>query len=268
MANFSILLAASAEKKPGGNPFAPDMFDYRSSNTFNYFHELNPDRRALIRALQSAVETSKKPETLLGLKGDALQAAIDVDLEIFNAPLISALERYSPGVLFSAMNFQGLPTGAQRRLLENGVIFSPVFGVLRPDDLIPDYQLGFSTKIPKLGTVAAFWKKHMSDLLNERIANRVVWNVLPEECEKAWRDDHSYERMYKVGFAVDSGGKRSFLEEGPLAGQFINFVVREAAEDLELARQWVHSEGYKFDADAEHFDEKTRVHTIVYAKRA
>ncbi|MDX1430045.1 MAG: peroxide stress protein YaaA, partial [Rhodothermales bacterium] len=75
-------------------------------------------------------------------------------------------------------------------------------------------------------------------------------------------------KMIKVSFAVDSGGKRTFLEEGPLAGQFVNFIVREAAEDLELARQWVHSEGYKFDADAEHLDEDTRVHQIVYAKRA
>ena len=36
-------------KKAGGNPFAPDMFDYRTSNTFNYFSELNRDRRGLIK---------------------------------------------------------------------------------------------------------------------------------------------------------------------------------------------------------------------------
>ena len=51
MPNFAILLAPSDGKQEGGNPFAPDMFDYRSSNTFNYFNELNPSRRELIGAL-------------------------------------------------------------------------------------------------------------------------------------------------------------------------------------------------------------------------
>ena len=48
---------------------------------------------------------------------------------------MSALDRFSPGIMYEAMNFQALPTGAQRRLLENGIIFSGLFGLLRPDDL-------------------------------------------------------------------------------------------------------------------------------------
>ena len=66
MANFSILLSPSAEKTSGGNPFAPDMFDYRSSNTFNYFHELNPERRQLINLLQDAIESEQDVGQILG----------------------------------------------------------------------------------------------------------------------------------------------------------------------------------------------------------
>ena len=268
MANFSILLAASMEKKAGGNPFAPDMFDYRSSNTFNYFHELNPERRTLISALHEAMESGKNLKKIIGLAGEALEKAVEVNLELFNAPLMSALDRYSPGVLFSAMNFHGLPTGAQRRLLENGIIFSGLFGILRPDDLIPNYYLDYSSSIPGIGSVSDYWRKRMSGLLNERLHSKYVWNLLPGSYADSWDDEHTYGEMVKVEFAVDSRGKRTFLEEGPLAGQFINFVVKEAAEDLESARVWVHSEGYKFDADAEQFDEETRVRRIVYAKRA
>ena len=34
------------------------MFDYRSSNTFNYFNQLNPERRAPIDALQAQIKAA------------------------------------------------------------------------------------------------------------------------------------------------------------------------------------------------------------------
>ena len=61
---FSILLPPSEGKQSGGNPLAPDMFDYRSSNTFNYFSHLNPERRALIDALQTQVREALTSERL------------------------------------------------------------------------------------------------------------------------------------------------------------------------------------------------------------
>ena len=94
MPNFSILLAPSEGKTSGGNPFAPDMFDYRTANTFNYFKVLNPERRKLIDALHLALRDEKGDfEKLLGVNGERLQEAIDVDLNIYGAPLMSALDR-------------------------------------------------------------------------------------------------------------------------------------------------------------------------------
>ena len=267
MANFSILMSPSAEKTSGGNPFAPDMFDYRSSNTFNYFHELNPERRQLIDALQDAIESGEGLDTILALDGDDLEHAIESDLSVFDAPLMSALDRYSPGVLYTSMNFQTLPTGAQRRLLENGVIFSGLFGLLRPDDLIPEYYLDMNGALPNVPSVRDFWRGPISALLNERVRDKVVWNLLPDELEAAWEVGHTYSEMIRVRFARDRRGQRTYQDQDTLAGQFINFVVREAAEDLELVRTWVHPEGYKFHADSEQFDEDTRIRQVVFAKR-
>jgi len=268
MANFSILLSPSAEKTSGGNPFAPDMFDYRSSNTFNYFHELNPERRQLINALQDAIESGGDLEALLDLDGDALEHAIDADLALFDAPLMSALDRYSPGILYTSMNFQTLPTGAQRRLLENGVIFSALFGLLRPDDLIPEYYLAADSALPDIPSIMDYWRGPISELLNQRVSGKVVWNLLPDELEGTWEDEHTYSEMIRVRFARDRRGQRTFQDQDSLAGQFINFVVREAAEDLEVVRSWVHPEGYKFHADSEQFDQETRIRQIVFAKRS
>ncbi len=268
MANFSILLAPSAEKKSGGNPFAPDMFDYRTSNTFNYFHELNPERRHLISALHAELETGQDFEHMLLPDGDALEHAIETNLSIYDAPLMSALDRFSPGVLYNAMNFQALPTGAQRRLLENGIIFSGLFGVLRPDDLIPEYYLDIEAEVQGIGKVSDYWREVMSPLLNERLTAKFVWNLLPDLYASAWNDEHTYKEMVIVKFARRKGGKLTpVADDGPPAGQFINFIVREATEDLEPVRGWTHPEGYKFDMGSEEFDEETKTRHIVLVKR-
>jgi cytoplasmic iron level regulating protein YaaA (DUF328/UPF0246 family) len=269
MPNFAILLSPSDGKQDGGNPFAPDMFDYRSSNTFNYFNELNPSRRELIAALQQAMDTSDDLEELLGVKGDALEGAIKANREVLRAPLMSALDRYSPGVLYEAMDFAGLPTGAQRRLLENGVIFSGLFGLLRPDDLIPNYFLRMEATLPEIGKVYQFWRPRMSQVLNVTLKDRVVWNMLSGPHEKAWDDDHSYRKMIEVQFVREEKGERKPVTQGvkPLRGQLVNYIVRETLEDVEGLVDWVHPEGYRYDAAASEFDEEARIARIVMVRK-
>lgn len=269
MPNFTILLPPAEGKQVGGNPFAPDMFDYRTSNTFNYFSELNPDRRRLINALQDVVRKGEGLEELFGVKGEALQEAIDVNLELFDAPLMSALDRYSPGVMFQAMDFSGLPTGAQRRLLENGVIFSGLFGLLRPDDLIPNYRLRMDASLPGIGRVAQYWKPFVSPVLNKTLEGRFVWDLLPGVHESAWEDEHTYRHLVRIKFYREKGGERKAVTHGvkPLRGQLVNFIVRESLEDLAPLREWTHPAGYVFDAEATVTDEATRSTEVVMVKR-
>ncbi len=267
MADFTILMSPSAEKSSGGNPFAPDMFDYRSSNTFNYFHELNPERRYLISLLQDRIEAGDDLARLLGIETDDFERTADANLDLFSAPLMSALDRFSPGVLYASMNFQALPTGAQRRLLENGVIFSELFGLLRPDDLIPEYHLSMDADLPGISSLKDYWRDSISPLLNERVRGKVVWNLLPDSLEDGWTDEHAYSEMFRVRFARIRKGVKTFQDQDSLAGQFINFVVREAAEDLEMIRTWKHPDGYKFHADSEEYDEETKIRQVLFYKR-
>ncbi len=269
MPNFTILLPPAEGKASGGNPFAPDMFDYRSSSTFNYFNELNPDRRKLIDALQAAVEAGEGLEELFGVKGEFLEQAIRATKELYKAPLMSALDRYSPGVMYKSMDFAGLPTGAQRRLLENGVIFSGLFGLLRPDDLIPNYRLSMDAVVPGIGKVSAYWRPRLSPVLNKTVSGRVVWNLLPGIHEDAWEDDHSYKRMIIVKFVREQGGERKTLSHGvkPLRGQLVNYIVRETVEDVERLHAWDNPDGYRFDEAASTFDEATKIATVVMVKK-
>ncbi len=274
MPNLTVLLSPADRKQPGGNPFAPDMFDYRTSGTFNYYDDFNPERRELIDTLQEVIEEEDEDtlSDLFGLEGYELEEAIRVNSEIYDAPLMSALDRYSPGVMYAAMDFANLPTGAQRRLLENGVILSGLFGLLRPDDLIPNYQLGMDVSIPDLGPVAEYWRPVVSPVLNDSLEDRWVWDLLPEVHREAWTDEHTYEARVEVTFEREEDGERVEITGEDLEvqrGQFVNFIVQETAEEMEDLREWAEeeSEELAFDEDASSYDEETKTWSIVMVQQ-
>ncbi|NQV71587.1 YaaA family protein [bacterium] len=270
MPKFSILLPPAEGKQEGGNPFAPDMFDYRTSNTFNYFHQLKPERRKLIDHLHSVIKSGEHDlSALFGVKDANLEAAVKANLEIYKSPLISALDRYAPGVMYQAMDFPGLPTGAQRRLLEEGIIFSGMFGLLRPDDLIPMYKLKMDASIPGLGNVGSFWRESLSKALNETLKDRWVWNFLPGVHEDAWTNEVTYEAMVRVKFFIQKGGEREAVTHGvkPLRGKLANYIVKETVEDLEMLVDWKHPDGYVLDPSVSSYDEDSRTHILSMVKR-
>ena len=257
---FSILLPSAEGKETGGNPLAPDMFDYRSSNTFNYFSELNPERRALIDTLQAQIKAGDDAEleSLLGVKGDTLEEAVAVNGDIYRSPLMAAIDRYGPGVMYAAMDFAGLPTGSQRRLLENGVIFSGLFGLLRPDDLIPNYRIKMDAKVGDLGKVSTYWKPSLSEHLNKLLAGQAVWNLLSGTHEAAWDDAETYARMIRVKFyREDEGGERTAVSHGvkELRGALVAYIVNETADSVEALEDWEAPDGYEVDHDASEIDE-------------
>ncbi len=257
---FSILLPSAEGKEPGGNPLAPDMFDYRSSNTFNYFSDLNPERRALIDALQAQMKGADDAEleALFGVKGETLEEAVRVNAEIYRSPLMAAVDRYSPGVMYASMDFAGLPTGSQRRLLENGIIFSGLFGLLRPDDLIPNYRLKMDAKVEGIGKVSTYWRDPLSDQLNALLKGQAVWNLLPGAHEAAWTDEQTYGRMIRIKFyREDESGERTAVSHGvkELRGALVAYIVNETADSVDALEEWEAPDGYEVDHDASEIDE-------------
>lgn len=269
MPDFTILLPPSRRKQPGGNPFAPDMFDYRSSNTFNFFSELNPARRDLIDDLHEAMDGASHAEvaSFLDIEENEVEEAIEINEEILDSPLMSALDRYSPGPMYQAMDFANLPTGAQRRMLENGVIFSGLFGLLRPDDLIPNYVVPLTADLPEVGPVADYWREAVSELLNDALEGEFVWDFLNEECYEVWENDHSYQRLVKITFYLEDENEELYEVTDPeelddLQGQLIGFLVDESASELEDLKDWEHEEWFEIDEDRSELDEETGIHQI------
>jgi len=118
--------------------------------------ELAPTRAGLLKAL-TRLARGRAPAALatLGLsEGQAGELAHNRELGA--APAGPAAEVYT-GVLYDALDLsalrrQGVPT-------DQVLIFSALWGVLRPDDRIPHYRCSAGVKLPAVGSVSTAWRK-------------------------------------------------------------------------------------------------------------
>jgi cytoplasmic iron level regulating protein YaaA (DUF328/UPF0246 family) len=99
-------------------------------------------------------------EALVAPRGAVLDA---VGPALREAPTAAAMRVYT-GVLFQALRLAELPGPARRRVL----IFSGLWGVVRPGDRIPGYKLPVGTGVPGLGPLAAHWRSPLRDALPDR----------------------------------------------------------------------------------------------------
>ena len=112
---------------------------------------------ALIRFCSSEPATAS---TALGL-GPTQAGHVQANASLKRAPAGLAIDVYT-GVLFEALDAGSLRAAERRRLNRLVAISSALFGLVRPDDLIPAYRLSGDTCLPALGTMPAVWREHVS----------------------------------------------------------------------------------------------------------
>ena len=78
------------------------------------------------------------------------------------------LDRFT-GVLFAALDVSSL-TGAQRvRAARSTLVFSGAFGALAGDEPVPLHRVPASATLPRIGGLAAYWRKALAVSLAPRI---------------------------------------------------------------------------------------------------
>lgn len=258
-----VLIPSARSKATGGNPFAPDVFDYRSRTTFNYYHDLIPDRRLLVRHLQELVN-SQDQEALKQAFGSAdVESAVTLTKELFKAPLMAARKRYAPGVFYAELDFDGLPTGAQRRFLEESIIVNPLFGLVRPDDMVPNYELCMAGIVPGLGRIAEFWKSRVSAILNNALRGQFVWDLLPEAYRAVWENDASYSKRTRVQFCDESG--QILGKDIGFKGRLVCHLMHQNAKGIAALNGTEERFGFTLDEDQSDLNGKEL--TVVLMRR-
>jgi len=92
-----------------------------------------------------------------------------VDPALGKAAAAPAADVYT-GVLFKRLELPRLPAKARRRVL----IFSALWGVVRPDDRIPHYKLPPKTRLQGIGAPAAYWRPALTEALPDEEGELVV----------------------------------------------------------------------------------------------
>ncbi len=132
-------------------------------------------------------------QELYGVKGKALAAAVQANQNLLLAPTLPAIERYA-GVVYDGIDYASLPASAKDFFNRHVRIVSALFGLVAPQDLLPDYKL----KIEKLDA-AKYWEPVIAKQLREHW----VLDLLPQAHQKAV----SYDQGCKVDFIILKRGQ-------------------------------------------------------------
>ena len=243
-----ILLPPSEGKATGGKGPPWESVDQS-------FPALADPRREVVHALVEAMGGSSETRSkLLGVKATKAEEATAVNLDVATAPTMPAIDRYT-GVLYDALNYPSLPAKVRRGVDRQVVVFSGLWGVVRPTDPIPDYKLKMGASLPGLGKPARFWKPLISDAVAGAIAaskTDMVWDLLPNEHTAAW-DPSVAGRRIRVRFLDDvvKNGERTLVTVSHwnklLKGALVRHVVEHGLDDPAGLVDFDHPEGYRYE---------------------
>lgn len=225
---------------------------------------------ALIRAMNGSGPARQK---LLGVKGEALAAATATNQVVLASPTRPAIERYT-GVLYDALDYGGCPSPVRRRLDRQVLIFTGLWGAVRPRDPVPDYKLKMGARLPRIGPVATTWRQPLTTALAPAVDGRVVWDLLPGEHAKAWRPDHAAPaRRITVRFLddVERDGERRLVTVSHwnklLKGALVRHLVEHQITDPDALGDFAHPAGYRYRADLSTIDAAATVEEAVFVAR-
>ena len=145
--------------------------------------ELAPMRARLLKALVRLAR-GRRPAALaaLGLS-DSQAGELAHNRELLSAPAGSAAEVYT-GVLYDALD---LPDLHRRGVATDHVlIFSGLWGVLRPGDRIPHYRCSPGVKLPASGSLSAAWRQALRTPLAAHVGDRLVVDLRSGAYASLW----------------------------------------------------------------------------------
>lgn len=103
--------------------------------------------------------------------------AISLNENIWKSEVLEAIKRYS-WVMFNHIDFEGMDKKAKDFFLENFLIISWIYWLLKPNDKIWNYKLPISTK-----WIYDFWWNKIFEKIVEQEPDFIV-NLLPKDYEK------------------------------------------------------------------------------------
>lgn len=238
MTEIAVLLPPSEGKAGGGDG---PVYDPGAGE----FGRLAAGRRKVVKALRArAFDASGQ----LGVGGVALAAAVAMNKSIPDARTLPALRRYT-GVLYDALAYPELAPALQDELDRQVVIVSGLLGAVAGGDPVPAYKAPIGARLPDIGRLAAFWKPRLAPMLTARLADHVVWDLLPAAHADAVPSQLGLVR-WKVNILRERDGHRTSVSHDNKAvkGALTKTLVAEQITDPAQLDGWEGPGGYRIGA--------------------
>lgn len=260
-----ILIPPSEGKASGGTGLSlTEMGTYSSPGTNVASHQpgrhsdhidLSAQRAKVIKAYLAYVNRARptpKFAQFFGLKDEALNAALLANREILTSPTLAALDRYT-GVLYQELDASTLSAAARKTAAKQLVIFSGLWGILSPGELIPNYKLKMGSSLAKLGKLSTWWRPHIETALAERTNGQVVWDLLPNEHAVAWQPKQTTALRIRVKFLdeVASGSSTKLVAVAHwnklLKGSLVRHLLSHPCVEPAELSAFKHPRGYLYE---------------------
>lgn len=148
------------------------------------FPALSDARSAVLTDL---VKLSADPDVALvtlGLPPGLASAAAQNEF-LLTAPAQPAAALYT-GVLYDALGLATLTGPALARARRQLLIFSGLWGALRPADRVPAYRCSIGVRLPAAGPLAAHWRAALPPVLDELAGDSLVLDLRSSAYTSMW----------------------------------------------------------------------------------
>jgi len=203
-------------------------------------------RTVAIKALSAAmVKNQAERSKLLGVKGATLESATLANQSVLVSSTLPAIERYT-GVLYDALDAPSLSAMVRRRMQRSIVMFSGLWGVVSPQDPIPDYKLKMGATLPSLGKLSTWWRDIISPELAVLAKGRQVWNLLPIEHNAAWTPPQQLRQVTVKFFERRQDGSLVAVSHWNkyLKGALVRHLLEHPESTPASLEHWQHPSGY------------------------
>lgn len=187
--------------------------------------------------LDSLIAASGRQDAQQVLKvGAKVMDEVAANKGLSEAPTAPAHEVYS-GVLFDALAAQDLTADQLNFAATHVLIFSGLFGVTGFADRIPAYRCAMDLKLPGIGNLGAFWKRHLASSLSGLVEDQLVVDCRSSSYAKAFRPPP--EQTLAMNSFTEKHGRRTVVTHfakaarGELSGMLLRAASRpETVDDV------------------------------------
>lgn len=250
-----VLLLPPSESKASPSSKAKTLDQVRKNSKGNAFPDLDPARDKVLEALENALQRGVGLDQLFESTGAGLDASILLNRALHSSPVMPARDLYT-GVMYEAISFKTLKPAEKKLFETRTLIFSGLFGLVRPTDLIPPYKLKISANLGGMvGKLVQFWRRPVSEVLRKEVRGKVVWDFLPDQHKRVWDSTGEIVARHQVKFVkkvIRSGVaeyKTISHHSKSLKGSLVRHLLAKNASDPYALEDFRHKDGYRFSQE-------------------